>query len=77
MKKYEFTGEIQGKYRQIEISPIASLRSHYLIHWDGFEVGVIKRENGRWHTDHEALIGFTDQLGNFIEQKEPEISDSE
>jgi hypothetical protein len=77
MKKYEFTGEIQGKYRQIEISPIESLRCHYLIHWDGFEVGVIKKENGKWHTDHEALIDYKEELGDFIEEREPEITDSE
>jgi hypothetical protein len=77
MKKYEFSGEIQGKYRQIEISAITNLTNHYLIHWDGFEVGVIKKENGKWRTDHDALRDYTEELGGFIQAREPEITDSE
>lgn len=77
MKKYDFTGEIQGRYRQIEISPIEHLSNHYLIHWDGFEVGVIKKEHGKWQTDHEALVDFKEELGDFIENKKSEIIASE
>ncbi|CAM3951328.1 hypothetical protein SAMN06265348_104119 [Pedobacter westerhofensis] len=77
MKKYNFSGEIQGRYRQIEISPIAQLTNHYLIHWDGFEVGVIKKEKGKWHTDHEALVDFKEELGDFIENRKSEIAESE
>lgn len=77
MKKYEFSGEIQGKYRQIEIYPLSDSKQAYLIHWDGFEVGVISKNSGKWHTDHEALVDYTEELGEFIEVREKEIADSE
>jgi len=70
MEHYEFTGEIQGEYRQIEIYPMLSLSNHYLIHWDGFEVGVIKKVNGKWHSDHEALADYVEELGGFIDRRD-------
>jgi hypothetical protein len=70
MEHYEFNGEIKGKYRDIQIYPMLSLSNHYLVHWDGFEIGVIKKINGKWHSDHEELTDYTEELGTFIERKE-------
>ena len=76
MKKFEFSGEIQGKYRDIEIYPLSDVKDKYLIHWDGFEVGVISKSSGKWHTDHEELADYTEELGDFIQAREKEILDS-
>ncbi|SEB05099.1 hypothetical protein [Pedobacter hartonius] len=70
MENYEFTGEIQGEYRQIKIYPMLCLSNHYLIHWDGFEVGVIKKVNGKWHSDNEALSDYVEELGSFIDKED-------
>ena len=74
MEHYLFEGEIQGKYRAIEVYPMSQMPDRYLIHWDGFQVGTIARMEGTWHTDDEALVDFVPELGTFIEEHEAKIN---
>ena len=70
MERYIFKEQIQGLDREILVYPMFGLSSHYQVHWDGREVGVLKKVNGRWHTDSDALSGYVDKLGRFIDHKE-------
>jgi len=67
-----FSGKIKGKYRDIQIYPMMHLAKHYLIHWDGFEIGVIKKANDQWQTDNDQLSHVVDELGAFIDRTEAE-----
>lgn len=66
MKAYKlFTGTIEG-HRNVRIFPIEDTAGAYLIHWDDFEVGIIKNMDGKWYTNEPELIAVTNELGNFI-----------
>ncbi|CAM4304473.1 hypothetical protein SAMN06265348_110282 [Pedobacter westerhofensis] len=69
MEKYIlYTGEIEGKYREIQIYPLNYSNYEYLIHWDGFEVGVIKKIDSKWYTETEELSSVLNELGSFIDE---------
>jgi hypothetical protein len=62
-----YTGEIEGKYREVQIYPNLSVQNEYLIHWDGFEVGTIKKMDGKWFTGTLDLISVVNEIGIFID----------
>ena len=73
MEHYVFEGEIQGKFRSIQIYPMAQAPNRYLVHWDGFQVGTVAKTEGTWHTDDSALVDFVPELGTFIDEHEAKI----
>jgi len=69
MEKYIlFKGEIEGKYREIQIYPMNYSRHEFLIHWDGFEIGVIKKIDQLWYSEIEQLIPVVAEIGKFIDE---------
>lgn len=64
-----FTGEIQGKYREVEIYPIANEPNEFLVHWDGVKLGSINKMNNKWFTKSEPLVEVVEELGEFIDSK--------
>ena len=73
MEKYLFEGEIQGQYKSLEIYPKPELPNQYLVHWDGFQVGAIKKEKDIWHSDDAPLVDFVGEIGAFIDKHEAAI----
>jgi hypothetical protein len=70
MENYILTNtEIEGAFRQVNIYPMAEVDGAYLIHWDGFEVGTIKKSDDKWHTDTIELMEAVNELGAFIDSK--------
>lgn len=68
MKDYIlFSGELQGRFREVEIYPVPDSQNKFLVHWDGFEVGMIRKKDQEWHTDNDQLTDFVDELGSFID----------
>lgn len=69
MKTYKLCkGEIEGNYREIQIFPLNPELDRYLIHWDGFEIGVISTIDSRWLTETEQLKPVVNELGSFIDE---------
>lgn len=64
-----FSGEIQGKYRDVEIYPIANDPNEFLIHWDGVKMGTIKKMGEKWETKAAPLVEVVEELGRFIDTK--------
>lgn len=64
-----YTGEIEGKYREVQIYPVASVPNKFVIHWDMFEVGSILKLEGQWHTNTPELQTVVKELGTFIDSK--------
>ena len=70
MEKYIlYNGSIDGTYREVQIYPVDSVPGKYLIHWDGFEVGVIMKFEDKWYTSSVPLIGVVNELGLYIDQQ--------
>lgn len=63
-----FTGTIEG-HREVRIYPLQSTPDVYLIHWDGYELGTIKKIDNKWYTDKPELLDVTNELGAFIDCK--------
>jgi hypothetical protein len=62
-----FKGEIQGRYREIEIYPFDYSSQEYLIHWDGFEIGIIKKIDQTWYSEADELKPVVAEIGIFID----------
>ena len=73
MEKYLFEGEIQGQYKSLEIYPKPDLPNEYLVKWDGFKVGTIKKDNNIWRSDDAPLVDFVVEIGDFIDRHETTI----
>ena len=74
MEEYLFEGEIQGQYRTLQIYPKSEVPNQYLVHWDGFEVGIIKKEEGKWQSEDAALKDAVPEIGAFIDKYEEKIN---
>jgi hypothetical protein len=64
-----FTTNIEGICREVRIYPVISSPNQYLIHWDGFEIGMIKKMDDKWYTSSVPLLDVVNQIGAFIEKK--------
>lgn len=73
MEKYLFEGEIQGQYKSLEIYPKPDFPNEYLVQWDGFKVGTIKKDDSSWHSDDAPLVDFVGEIGDFIDRHEATI----
>jgi hypothetical protein len=68
MKRYRLcNAEVDDKYRDIEIYPRLQVNNEYLIHWDGFQAGVIQRWNGKWFTNSVDLLPVVNEIGQYID----------
>lgn len=67
-----YKGEIEGKYREVQIYPIISIPNQYLVHWDGFEVGTIIKIDNKWFTNTVELMNVVNELGEFIDSNSAE-----
>lgn len=73
MKEYLLEGNIQGQYRALQIYPMFDLPNHYLIHWDGFQVGIIRKNDGIWETDVASLYDSVVDIGTLIDAYEKKL----
>jgi len=65
-----FTGKIDGVYREVQIYPVLSSPDQYLVHWDGFEIGLIMKMDDKWYTNSLPLISVTNEIGAHIDHKQ-------
>jgi len=63
-----YTGQIEGKYREVQIYPNLSIPDEYMVHWDGFEVGTIKKMDNKWFTKTAELVTVVNELGAFLDK---------
>jgi len=63
-----FTGTIEG-HKEIRIYPLQDSPGVYLIHWDGYELGTIKKMDNKWFTNTPELFAVTNEIGAFIDSK--------
>jgi hypothetical protein len=63
-----FKGEIKGKYREIQIYPFDYSKHEFLIHWDGFEIGVIKKIDQIWYAEVDDIKPVVAEIGKFIDE---------
>jgi len=64
-----FNGNIDGVHRQVRIYPNEPLADQYSIHWDGFEVGIIKKVDGKWFTASVPIINAVNEIGAYIDKQ--------
>ena len=71
MEKYIiFTGKIDGTYRDVQIYPVISSPDQYFVHWDGFEIGMIKKMDEEWYTNSVPLIDVVNEIGSYLDKKQ-------
>jgi len=64
-----YKGEIQGRYKEVQIYPLPDVKNVFLVHWDGFEIGKIKKKDGKWITKSADLIPVVKELGALIDAR--------
>jgi len=75
MEKYIlYNSTIDGIYREVQIYPVDSVPGEYLVHWDGFEAGMIMKFEDKWYTSSVPLIGVVNELGLYIDQQTSEMN---
>lgn len=63
-----FNGTIEG-HKDVRIYPLQATANVYMIHWDGFELGTIRKIDNKWYTNTPELLQVTNELGAFIDME--------
>ena len=64
-----YTGSIEG-HKEIRIYPLQAVSDVYLIHWDGYELGTIRKIDNKWFTSTPELLGVANEIGAFIDSRQ-------
>lgn len=62
-----YSGKIDNRFEEVHIFPIFRGEDIYLIHWDGYQMGKIRKIGNKWFSNSVPLLGVVNEIGEHID----------